>query len=326
MNATNHHANISCQSSISSHIQVEITNGISDIDLQLTQVRDVLEPHLAKMRKHRDEAIKNDGNHVNGNYSDLSDLFEKLGGLQLETDFDFDTSKFKIHETFKQMLFGDKALQNNLEQLHKECDFADFGFKGDRKGKMDILLPLLDATRRKDFVSEFHKLILNHIIPRDFEKEDFVYYQCFPCIRCVRPGEFSIGPHADNMYGFQLGNLNYYLPLTSINGSNSLALESEYGKEDWHFINSHYGQIKRFHGSLLAHFTPENKSDTTRLSFDFRIIPGSLYMNTCRYSSTPGYYVKAIKNDIESNTWIRENSHEELPTPDYRTGFPFTMK
>ena len=26
---------------------------------------------------------------------------------------------------------------------------------------------------------------------------DSIYYQAFPCLRIVQPGEFSIGPHAD---------------------------------------------------------------------------------------------------------------------------------
>lgn len=32
---------------------------------------------------------------------------------------------------------------------------------------------------------------------------DSIYYQVFPCLRIVQPGDFSIGPHADVAWRFQ---------------------------------------------------------------------------------------------------------------------------
>ncbi|EED91199.1 predicted protein, partial [Thalassiosira pseudonana CCMP1335] len=99
-------------------------------------------------------------------------------------------------------------------------------------------------------------------------------YQAFPCVRVVRPGEFSIGPHADSAYGHHPCSINFYLPLTQIGGSASLFLESHPGSEDWHPIEGSYGIVKHFAGAICAHWTPENHGDFTRVSLDFRIIPG----------------------------------------------------
>ena len=160
--------------------------------------------------------------------------------------------------------------------------------------------------------------------------ESEFYYQAFPCIRVVRPREFSIGVHADINYGFNPSNINYYVPLTRLYDSNSLHVESEIGKEDWHTLKYGVGEIYRFHGAMCMHFTTENRTDITRLSLDFRVIPASNFLPICpetkevvsdHYSAKKGYYVKAIRQ--EDGCWERV---EPLPTPDIRNGFPFTNK
>ena len=106
---------------------------------------------------------------------------------------------------------------------------------------------------------------------------DRVVFQSFPCIRVHRPGEFSIGPHCDAQYQLPDGNLNCYLPLTEIWHTNSLYLESAPGKEDFHPLMMDYGQLATFWGCLCTHFAVENLTDFTRVSLDFRIVPGNCY-------------------------------------------------
>ena len=38
-----------------------------------------------------------------------------------------------------------------------------------------------------------------------------------------------------------------------------------------------YGDLTRFHGALVAHFAPCNTTDCTRVSLDFRVMPGECY-------------------------------------------------
>ena len=41
----------------------------------------------------------------------------------------------------------------------------------------------------------------------------------------------------------QVGNINFYLPLTAIAGTSSLAVESAPGVEDFGFLALEYGQV-----------------------------------------------------------------------------------
>ena len=162
---------------------------------------------------------------------------------------------------------------------------------------------------------------------------DELYYQSFPCVRALRPGDFSIGPHADCNYGHHPCSINFYIPLTKIEGSASLFLESRPGSEDWHPIEGEYGMVKRFAGAICTHWTAENNTDFTRVSLDFRIIPGSMFSQLrCGgklsggvrdvYREKEGYYSRTYcsKNGSES-TWEREGP---LQAPDARFGFPWT--
>jgi hypothetical protein len=343
---------------------VAATNGIQDIDLSSQIVKDILEPHLEKCRQSRVIALKQQ--EIDNNGLLLQDVINKLGNLSQEEIVNFDTNLYKIRESFTQLLFSsendestcegedDTIIEDNTSKFPKLSEIHhlisnDKGKKKQRDEKYRLLSPLLnDSYHRRKFQQQYEELVMNIILPNaynslplssqlqcqcqnhdkaDAEAEAEMYYQAFPCIRLVRPGEFSIGIHADCNYGFQYGNINYYLPLTKINGSNSLAIESIPLKEDWHFLNINYGNIQRFHGSVCSHFTVENTSPITRVSFDFRVIPSSLYTKhpNDRYSFEPGYYVKAKwcpSSGSKSGYWKRVDPLPENG-PDWRSGFPF---
>ena len=121
------------------------------------------------------------------------------------------------------------------------------------------------------------------------------------------------------------------------------------GAEDWVSLDLDYGQVFRFHGSLLMHFTTENRTPWTRISLDFRVIPGTLFGVGRSHFAEPGYFVRAERSgdgrDGDTGTadsWAEhgpgaaggaERSHKgewtrvgDLPVPDARCGFPFTKK
>ena len=159
---------------------------------------------------------------------------------------------------------------------------------------------------------------------------DTIYYQCFPCIRVIRPDEFSIGPHSDVCYGHLPCSVNFYIPLTSIGGTSSLYLESEPGLEDWHPIQGEAGDIHHFAGATNIHWTTENKTKKTRISFDVRLIAGPHFdLMKCGggrdggqldvYRRDPGYYSVCR---LKSGEWIREGP---LLKPDARVGYPWTL-
>lgn len=105
-----------------------------------------------------------------------------------------------------------------------------------------------------------------------------VVYQSPPTTRVVLPGgRPTISMHSDSDYvGHQSGEINFWLPLTNVWGSNSLWLESKPNLGDFEPIQLEYGEVLRFDGYECRHYTVPNETDVCRVSFDFRAIPSDL--------------------------------------------------
>jgi hypothetical protein len=72
--------------------------------------------------------------------------------------------------------------------------------------------------------------------------------------------------------------INCWLPVTPVDGTNSLWAESAPGKKDFApFKCEGPGEAVLFHGSQCEHYTLPNFSGRTRVSIDFRIIPGGAF-------------------------------------------------
>ena len=110
--------------------------------------------------------------------------------------------------------------------------------------------------------------------------DDELVFQSMPVLRIQTPSTKSLGNrHRDEQYGRQLTEINIWLPLVDVSGTNSLWVESKRGCGDFHPFDLKYGQFARFWGSQCEHFTKANSTDTTRVSLDFRVILESLYVD-----------------------------------------------
>ena len=86
-------------------------------------------------------------------------------------------------------------------------------------------------------------------------------------------------PHVDSDYFHQPAELNYWLPLTPCWGGNTLWCESRQGAADYKpFELQGPGRYQRFWGNQLRHFTLPNGTGSTRVSFDLRCVPLSLFV------------------------------------------------
>ena len=74
--------------------------------------------------------------------------------------------------------------------------------------------------------------------------------------------------------------INYYVPLTKAYGTNTIWAESEEDKGDFKPIYSNYGECIEWEASKLTHGNKDNITSNTRVSFDFRIIPKSRYIES----------------------------------------------
>lgn len=91
-----------------------------------------------------------------------------------------------------------------------------------------------------------------------------------PCARAY------IKPHSDSDFNFHSSQeINFWVPVTKVFGSNTLFVESSPGYADYHPLELGCGDVARFWGYSCRHYTVPNTTDATRVSFDFRVIPKS---------------------------------------------------
>ncbi|OLQ08024.1 Streptomycin biosynthesis protein StrG [Symbiodinium microadriaticum] len=289
-----------------------------DEDLRL-----VMEPHLAKAREKREEASKA------GKPVTLAPA--PYVALRDERPFTFDPCTYPLHSVLAEALGV-----GSLADVHKyQC-----------RSKQELLSPLLDRGKRLRFHELYDVFVTSFCIPMLHSlalkmkilntTSDAIYrYQEFPCLRVVRPGEFSIGPHCDTAYGHSIGNLNFHVPLTPVLSANALFVESRPGAEDWHPLTAkHPGHGFMFDGARCIHFTLENTTDTTRVSLDFRIAlfqegaeapctKDQLADSFCTGSCS--YYDEAVVSMDPGPTNVTKKAKERAE-PDWRVGLPFSKR
>jgi len=293
-----------------------------------TKLREAMEPHICKSRQRREDALQILRNTNPAIFDKIFSRFQE-NDISTEGEFPFDTFKYPLRESLLEAF----ALKNtfDLSKMHEDPQTKNKAFHSLTNQ------PKIRIRFHETFDNFVRKVCAPHLASLHNKSSQSscteIYYQAFPCIRIVQPYDFSIGPHADVMYGHHPCAVNYYLPLTSIGGTSALFLESAPNKEDWHPIVGNYGScVKHFAGGMNLHYTVENWTGETRVSLDFRLIEGSMFESLdCKESQfvkKNGYYSKCVltkdKNITEEkDTWERSG---DLLSPDGRVGFPWTVK
>ena len=103
---------------------------------------------------------------------------------------------------------------------------------------------------------------------------DEVAFQRYPVLRVAYPSAKPHNPkHCDAQYHHQAGELNFWLPLSAVWGSNTLHTESAPGRADFRPLELGWGRCARFWGNRARHKCVANTSGFTRVSLDFRAMP-----------------------------------------------------
>ena len=225
-----------------------VTHGQEYIDLLDPSVLHAIESDVEKCRINR-RSFQQLDQERHGIYSILLDhAHGDPGFIQFtqEAELQYDTTQFPLAAAFARVLDVEEEKLRNLHLFYHK----DLGRKKERDEKSAMFRPFCNPSKRRIFHDVFLTFVLDCIAPHVHSVTNChqFYFQAFPCIRVVRPQEFSIGIHCDANYGFSQANINFYVNLTPIYGTNSLILESQPGKEDWHTIEAEYGMIRRFYG------------------------------------------------------------------------------
>lgn len=226
-----------------------------------------MDPHVEKARQRRAEAL---AALVPGGRGWAA----APAPLRVERKCRYDGRRWRLREEFAAALH---VAPEALSSLHTLAG-----------AKSELLCGLLDRARRAAFHECYDRFCRTVAAPRlalaaaaagvrvPRGREVRVRYQAFPCVRVLRPGEFSLGPHCDQAYGHARANINWLVPLTAARGSSALYVERAPGREDWHALavseaEAAAGCVFVFDGANCVHFTAENASEETRVSLDFRL-------------------------------------------------------
>jgi len=142
------------------------------------------------------------------------------------------------------------------------------------------LITLMERSLEyQHFLAVYARFVEEVIVPLCGDSS--IQCQCPPTVRVHMPSQQpTIPAHTDSEYeGHEASEINFWVPVTRVWGNNTLWCETQPGLKDFHPVEIEYGNILRFNGNRCTHFTKSNDTGATRVSFDFRAIPGSLHQN-----------------------------------------------
>jgi len=114
------------------------------------------------------------------------------------------------------------------------------------------------------------------------------YYQAEPNLRIQKPGEIIVPWHTDAELGHLPGEVNVWVPLVWLKSDSQRLWVEEEDDEALHWSRMappvQLGQALVFPGARLRHGNRPNRTNTTRYSFDFRLVRREDYVDTGRKS------------------------------------------
>ena len=128
---------------------------------------------------------------------------------------------------------------------------------------------------------------LKEVIHPMFE-DDTLIFQKYPGIRFCRPGAKAVykwHSDGDSDHKHPLGEINIILPLTEMFSTNAVWHESIPGMGDWKPLEIKYGEYLIGYLNQCRHGNKTNMTNYTRVSFDFRVVPGFAYDENCDLQS-----------------------------------------
>ena len=124
---------------------------------------------------------------------------------------------------------------------------------------------------RLNFLELYKSFLKDYIQPQWGDTQ--LCYQTIPTFRFQFPGNIGVSKfHRDSSYNHSPNEKNYFLPLMDTKETTSIWVESNVDKGDYAPMICKYGEVIQWDGSTLTHGNTLNTTDTTRVSFDFRII------------------------------------------------------
>ena len=188
--------------------------------------------------------------------------------------FSYNENRYNFKTYLQQIL--------NVDSLHNVEDICE-EFINKEYTKKNYNLNDIETSLHKKFYIEIKKTnvfrkmyctLIKDIYDSFFDKEELIIYQSYPSIRFQFENGVAVPEHfdADEKACHPIGEKNFLLPITKMQDTNTIHIETIPGKRDFKNINMDFGDILYFNGNLCTHRNESNKEGWVRISFDFRII------------------------------------------------------
>ena len=216
---------------------------------------------------------------------------ESKGGAILDITnkkhiFDYDVNNFNFSELFVKHLssFNIDNLQNLHSHLPKTLLPKEIvNVENDQSMPIYEILYKIDKgydlnnSNQSGIFLNTYKDFVHHLSSTIFKEK--LIYQRKPTLRIHLPENKSVGGfHRDRDYNHPIEEINIWVPITTANDTNTIWIESSFDKNDYSPMNLNYGEFLIF-DSGLKHGNKINLENKTRISFDFRIIPETIWQN-----------------------------------------------
>tara|TARA_B100001113_G_C20981854_1_gene566442 strand:+ start:123 stop:785 length:663 start_codon:yes stop_codon:yes gene_type:complete len=195
----------------------------------------------------------------------------------------YSTELYQFRDVVESWFWNEGILPvSGLSELHYEKTYDLFERENDQSTIWHECF--YKKIRQDGSFNDIYTKFLTNVIKARFDEE--IVYQKIPTFRVHLPGNVSVGEfHKDKHYRNQewadkVQELNYFVPLTKAYGTNTIWAETEENLGDFQEISATYGECVEWSASKLTHGNKQNITRNTRVSFDFRVIPKSRYIES----------------------------------------------
>ena len=181
--------------------------------------------------------------------------------------FSYELDKYHFIEYFNNLYN-----ESNLEMLHlKSHNYQHLKEKLSLGGLNEIDTDLhklfyIDIKNNNTFKEIYCKFIID-IYKDFFPDENYMIYQSFPSIRIQYMESVVIPPHkdSDHISNHPLGEKNFIIPITKMENTNSIYIESTPEQKDFQSITLNTGELFFFNGNMCTHYNEKNLENKLRI-------------------------------------------------------------
>lgn len=201
-------------------------------------------------------------------------MFIKLSTCGNHATYKYDIEKHPFIKFFKDLFDIE-----NLEELYLKSsdynmvkDMIHIGHLNDRD--TDLHKIFYNDIKSNDTFKKLYCKFIKEIHNSFFSDEKYIIYQSYPSIRFQFMESVTIPQHkdSDHLSKHPLGEKNFLIPITDMNNTRTIIIESEPDKKDFAPIKLNQGELFFFNGNKCTHYNEKNKENKLRISLDFRII------------------------------------------------------